>query len=94
MCDAGMKTMAVLFDGTKCTKLSGENPTTNADFSVANENTDDGLTITYNGGDNNIQLTMEIDCSPGDLFANNKLDVKDANTLVASFKGTPGCKYD
>lgn len=93
-CDAGLKTMAILFDGTTCTKLSGDNPTSNAEFSVADEEDDDGLIITYSGGDGDTQLTVEIDCNKDDLFIDNKLDISNPKSLKASFKSSAGCKFD
>ena len=54
-CTSDKSTMATLWEdeahGGGCVQLSGGDPTKDASFSVLNESINDGLRITYNGGD-------------------------------------------
>lgn len=51
-CDPTLKTMAILSntDKTLCVKLSGEDPTKNADFNIQDTADNNGLYINYTGG--------------------------------------------
>lgn len=68
-CDPQQPTMAVMHtpDG-KCVTLSGSDPTKNADFEVADADSNDGLDVLYNGGDEGYSFTVNIQCDSSQDF--------------------------
>ena len=100
-CNAEDSTMAVLRDsGTgECFRLSGPDPTNDAAFSVLNETTNDGLRITYSGGDANYSFALNIPCNhdtPFNLigFNLNYNYTTNQTDLEGSFESQFGCEYD
>lgn len=100
-CDPQDSTMAVLRNSEtgECVRLSGPDPTTDSAFSVLNETTNDGLRITYSGGDANFSFALNIPCNhdtPFNLLGFNLSYNYTTNQtdLEGSFESQFGCQYD
>lgn len=81
-----------------CVKLSGPNPTNDADLDVieAANGTDEGVRINYKNGDPTIKLVVEIMCSKDDykLNYNNVSFVDEVTIIKINFSSSVGCAYD
>jgi hypothetical protein len=100
-CNPEDSTMAVLRDGDTggCVRLSGPDPTNDAAFSVLNETINDGLRITYSGGDANYSFALNIPCNHSTPF--NALPfffdynyTTNQTVMVGAFESQFGCQYD
>ena len=100
-CNAEDSTMAVLRDSYtgECVRLSGPDPTKDSAFSVLNETINDGLRITYSGGDANFSFALNIPCNHDTPFKyiDFNLDYNyttNQTDLEGSFESQFGCQYD
>jgi hypothetical protein len=98
-CDANEPTMVKLetINGG-CLKLSGPNPTSDADLDVIESinGTDEGVRINYKNGDPSVKLTVDIMCSTLDYKLNNyTITPGDQVTNInINFSSRVGCPYD
>jgi hypothetical protein len=91
--------MATLYTTpTECQVLSGANPTSNAVFSVGNEEDQQDLRIDYTGspstcGGSNYGLQVYIQCGDN-LMDTQSVDESNPCRPILTFKSTVGCRKD
>jgi hypothetical protein len=91
--------MVTLLTSTgECLKLSGPDPTKDADLDVieATNETAQGVRINYKNGDPSIKLTVDIMCSTDEYKLNNYTIIPgdQATNININFSSRVGCKYD
>jgi len=97
-CGPQEPTMAVLHHPIQgCVRLSGSNPTDNAQLKQIGKSSEDvGVNIQYSGGNPSYNLSIEIYCDKVDFQSINATYVEaDGQTKITyRFKSRVGCKYD
>lgn len=97
-CDPQQPSMAVIVEdaahGGNCSSLSGSDPTVDAAFSISNTTSNDGLTITYTGGDSGYGLVVDIPCNQSTYYTPLNISSTDNANIYLQFESQFGCKYD
>lgn len=86
----------VMPDGN-CLKLSGPNPTNDADLDVIEptNTTKQGIRINYKNGDPSIKLTVDIMCTTDDYkFNDYTFTPGEVTNININFSSRVACKHD
>lgn len=86
--------MSVLKDNSTgaCHILTGNNPTEDTSFNILNTDDDNGLAITYKGGDPNYGLVVDMTCDGNQVFNETLLDTSNPKAINLKVNSKYGCQ--
>lgn len=92
-CSTNIQSMSILRDSKGvCHILTGNNPKEDTSFNILNTDDDNGLAITYKGGESNYGLVVDMTCDVNKDFEETFLDTSISSAVNLKVNSKYGCQ--